>query len=1744
MQILKRTTGIPENSSSLPTTSFEKNDDFLKSVLSIDLEVSEKDNRIRAIGAVHGDNQRRFCGGGSHSEIEKLDQLADGADYLIGHNIIVFDLPHLAAASPNLKLLQLPVIDTLWLSPLAFPRNPYHHLVKHYQDASLIQGQINDPELDSRLALNLFHDEIEALKSAEPDLLTAWHWLCTSKPDGNIQAFDRLFTICRRSNRPSNSEATQAIWRQLKDSACSVHIQEALQAAGDHANWDFAYALAWISVAGGNSVMPPWVRHQFPGAGHLVRKLRDIACNTSTCKWCQDRHNACKELKRWFNFDAFRSHPKDNNGQSMQQSIVEVSMAGKHVLGVLPTGTGKSICYQIPALSRYDKTGALTVVISPLVALMADQVSGLEAKGIDSCVTVNGSLSMPERANALDRIRLGDAAIVLVSPEQLRARSFRQVLAQREIGNWVLDEAHCLSGWGHDFRPDYLYIGRFIRETAGKEIIPPVMCLTATAKPAVIEDIVKHFKDKVGIDLQVFNGGSERPNLNFEVIPTKTSSKFSDIFEVINKYLPADSPGGAIVYCATRKQTEDVTEYLQLKNLTVEYYHAGLKPEKKRDVQERFINGQISIICATNAFGMGIDKPDVRLVIHADIPGSLENYLQEAGRAGRDGKPAKCILLYTEEDVQRQFGLSARSRLSKREIQIILKSIRNLDRKKYSQGIVIATPGEILCEDEAGDFGRDSATDDTRIRTAVAWLEESTLLSRQENFVQIFPSSLRVNSIAEAMTKLKTPRITNFYREKLIRIVQLLIESNADEGVTTDELMGVTGLESIEVRKALYDLESLGIANNDTALTAYVHTGVERSSKNRMKEAVELEKALVNQMREAAPDQNIGESFPLHLRTAAQILRNEVSVDPLPERLARIVRSISQDGRGEQGATGNLSSRRFNSETIHIKLQRDWKAIDDIAAIRHEVAGILLDHLLSCLPESIHGIDLLAETTFGKLTNAIESDLILKNKISDVNKILDRALIWLHEQEIIRLNQGLVVFRQAMKICLPRNSQNKEGTDEDKKNRKQQYFTNDDFELLSQHYREQILQIHITQEFAKKGITAIREALRLVSDYFNLSKEDFIDRWLPHSATAINRQTTPESWREIVENLNNPIQKKIVADDRTQTNVLVLAGPGSGKTRVLVHRIAYLIRVKRENARGILALAYNRHAAVEIRQRLATLIGDDARGVTVLTCHALAMRLAGYSFSATADEKPDDNMFKEVLRRATNVLRGEDLPTNEADERRARLLAGFRWILVDEYQDIGHEEYELISALSGRTLEEEFRKLTLFAVGDDDQNIYAFSGASVEFIRRFESDYKSKPTYLVENYRSTKHIIAAANAIIETARNRLKTNHPITIDRKRMKEPDGGVWENLDTIGKGRVRILRAGNSPITQSQIVMNELERLEQCTKGSSENWDWAKCAVIARKWEYLTPVFAYCLLNKIPVQWGNEPIPSFWHLRETQMLLNRLQNLNTKFICASKLRKWFTEQPNNIWIDLLKQAIDEFELETGNSEQTVPYFTEWLAEYSHSVKRRQNGLLLITGHRSKGLEFDHVAILDGSWDSSRKNRNIDEERRLYYVAMTRARKTLTLMQLDNPNEFTSILRQHASVHCSGHIAMNKPVTELQYKIVRPDLKQVDIGFAGRSKPNDRRHQAIAGLKQGDSLQLLVTSNGRWLLQNQSGIAVSKLAKKFEPPPTMYCKSASVYATVQWSKRNSPSEYVESIKCERWEVVIPELVFAPVES
>ncbi len=1693
--------------------------DLVSRCVSVDLEVDPNTGRILSFAAVRSDESVTctYRGGNLAEALLALDAYSSGADLALGHNVILHDLPYLREANAGLQILAKPPIDTLWLNPLAFPRNPYHRLVKHYKDGRLQAGNASDPEQDSRLVLTVLQsqlDELRKLAGHDPDLLAALHWLITSSE--NPQGFDAVFRSVRDAPRPDAPEANKAIRHVLSDRACIRQTKQAILEA-ERTGWSLAYALSWISVAGDDSVMPPWVRHQFPEAGALVRRLRDTSCTDPDCAWCRTWADPVSLLGKWFGFEGFRPKPAGGDGRSLQEAIVAAGLAKTPVLGILPTGTGKSLCYQLPALAAYHRTGALTVVISPLVALMADQVASLKRQGISSCVTVNGLLSLPERHDALDRVRLGDASMLLVSPEQLRNPSVRSILEQREVGYWIVDEAHCVSKWGHDFRPDYRYIARFVREYSADSAPAPLICLTATAKPGVIDDICGHFREELDIDLQRIDGGAQRDNLSFDVVQTDNTGKLGDIVSVLRHALPGDGTSGAIVYCATRSATERIAEFLKEKGYAAAHYHAGLKPEAKLETQQQFTDGELRIIVATNAFGMGIDKPDIRLVIHADIPGSLESYVQEAGRAGRDGEPARCVLLYCNDDIEKQFRLSARGRLDKKEIATILKSLRRLARRSRRDGEVIATPGEIVKEDIDGDFGRDRDSDDTRVKIAVSWLEEAALLKRDENFVRVFPSSLKIRTMDEARERIEASSASTGYRAKLLRLVRSLFDSPPDRGISTDELCGESGFTPARLRKALSFLEELGIASNDTSITVFIHLGVEDSSRKRLVDVSGLEGELLDRMQGLAPDLKVGEVSSLSLRLASQLLRDAGHATVRPDIVEKLIRGIARDGREDAEGVGSFQVRKIDRQHLSLRLQRPWDKLTLTSRLRRRAADVLLASLADTAPARARGKDVQVPTTLGALISALGNDLELSQEISDPSSLLDHALLWLHEQAVVTLGRGLTIFRPAITIRL------------DPGNRK---FTETDYQPLHIHYDEQTLQTHIIATYAERGLESMPDALRLMDDYFTHDRQGFVEKWLPRSAAALRRQTTPESWAAIVESLANARQARIVADDREQTSVLVLAGPGSGKTRVLVHRIAYLIRVRRQDPRGILALVYNRHAATEIRRRLVDLLGDDARGVTVSTCHGLAMRLVGASFAGQSGDISQGD-FDRILRQAVSLLRGDGLSRDEAEAQRDSIIEGYRWILVDEYQDIGPDEYELIAAIAGRSVEDEDSRLSLFAVGDDDQNIYAFKGASVTFIRRFENDYSARPVHLVENYRSTANIVDAANMLIAPASDRMKAGHDIVVNQSRQKDRPGGDLERLDPVGRGRVQILRGPDDEAVQAVLAVNELERLSQ----QIPNWHWEKAAVIARHWRLLGPVRSYCEAHDISVQAGSDDPPSVWRLRETQSLVDWLRRHSSSVIRAADMARWVERQPPGPWWSVLRESVDDLLHELGDRETDCRDVIEWLAEWGRDARKRQTGLLLLSAHRAKGLEFDDVVILDGGWGRNSNGGDIDAERRLYYVAMTRARRSLAVVSMGSRHPFIGNMGGPAVTHRTPQVN-GDGVADCR-KIYRTlNLSEVVLDFAGQMAAGHPALRALDSLAAGDPISLRQDGN-RVLIIDRHGIAVGCLARKYEPPKGATLVEGSVHAITVRYRSDSAESFRPRLRQERWNVVLPELVY-----
>ncbi|HEX7085837.1 MAG TPA: ATP-dependent DNA helicase RecQ [Vicinamibacterales bacterium] len=335
-----------------------------------------------------------------------------------------------------------------------------------------------------------------------------------------------------------------------------------------------------------------------------------------------------RTLSRVFGLDEFRPG---------QEAVIASVLEGRDTLAIMPTGAGKSLCYQLPALIL----PGMTIVVSPLISLMKDQVDKLGDLGLEAA-QLNSAITARERDDAVEGIRTESHEFLLTTAERLSDGDFLASLRGRRIDLFVIDEAHCISQWGHDFRPAYLALGAARRQLGS----PPVLALTATATPDVIDDIGLQLELQ---SMQVINTGAYRPNLRYEVIAASDDERQGRIGPLVRSLEP---PG--IVYCSTIRHVDTVLAQLEAGGMTAARYHGQLGARERRETQARFMRGELPVIVATNAFGMGIDKPDIRFVVHYSLPGSLEAYYQESGRAGRDDEPARCVLFHTSADRRTQ----------------------------------------------------------------------------------------------------------------------------------------------------------------------------------------------------------------------------------------------------------------------------------------------------------------------------------------------------------------------------------------------------------------------------------------------------------------------------------------------------------------------------------------------------------------------------------------------------------------------------------------------------------------------------------------------------------------------------------------------------------------------------------------------------------------------------------------------------------------------------------------------------------------------------------------------------------------------------------------------------------------------------------------------------------------------------------------------------------------------------------
>lgn len=771
-----------------------------ESIVFIDSEIGISDQKIADLGAMK-ENNAQF-----HSpSIRDFSAFIADAAFLCGHNIVHHDLRYLR------PLLDRPLsakpIDTLYLSPLLFPERPYHALLK---DDKLQAEELNNPLNDAEKARKLFYDEVNAFSELPAHRKEIYYGLLNP-----FEEFQGFFVFMKY--RPLFPAPERAIRREFSKEICENADVRTLIS---NRPVELAYALALIGCHDYHSVTPPWVTKNYPAVESVIKTLRGSPCRAG-CPYCREAFGIHRKLKDFFGFDQFRTY----GGEPLQERAVQAAVDGKSLLAVFPTGGGKSITFQLPALMAGQAEHGLTVVISPLQSLMKDQVDNLSEYGLVDAVTVNGLLSPVERAEALERVANGLATVFYISPEQLRSRTIEQLLLARNVVRFVIDEAHCFSAWGQDFRVDYLYIGDFIRELQAKKGLAspiPVSCFTATAKQKVISDIRDYFQEKLGLELELFTSAASRENLRYVVLHQETEA---DKYNVLRSLIEQrDCP--TIVYVSRTRRTRQLAEKLTSDGFPARPYNGKMDPAEKIANQDAFIRGEVNIIVATSAFGMGVDKKDVRLVIHYDISDSLENYIQEAGRAGRDPSiTAECYVLFHDNDLDKHFILLNQTKLSISEIQQIWKAMKDLTRNRAT---VCCSPLELARQAGWDDSGSGM---ETRVKTAVAALENAGYVKRGRNMPRVYATSILTPNMEEASRRIdRSHFFSDVQKAQAKRIIKSLISSrsvasagNDDAESRVDYLADILGLEKRDVIDCVNLMRQEGLLADSMDMSAYLY---------------------------------------------------------------------------------------------------------------------------------------------------------------------------------------------------------------------------------------------------------------------------------------------------------------------------------------------------------------------------------------------------------------------------------------------------------------------------------------------------------------------------------------------------------------------------------------------------------------------------------------------------------------------------------------------------------------------------------------------------------------------------------------------------------------------------------------------------------------------------------------------------------------------------------------------------------
>lgn len=1530
------------------------------SVCFIDLEVQERTGKILNLGGMDQD--------GFALRIENaagLLQYLDSADFVCGHNILNHDLRYLTKVNPMFEIAPHKVIDTLFLSPLLFPTNPYHRLVK---DDKLFEEEFNNPVNDCAKARHLFYDEVSCFLNFDEN----WQQILIHLLQ-NEREFSGFFKYVNLEAKPCNlAELIRFYFKGVicEESSIERFIKDDPKVLG--------YALAFIQsfkvIEVNQSFIPRWVVKTFPEVEQMVFLLRNTPCVTG-CLYCNQLLDAKLALQKFFGYSGYRTY----NDKPLQEQAVTAAIQNQSLLAVFPTGGGKSITFQVPALVAGQTLNALTVVISPLQSLMKDQIDNLERQNITNAVTINGLLDPIERAKSIERVENGTANLLYISPESLRSKTIEHILLGRNIARFVIDEAHCFSAWGQDFRVDYLYIADFIKKLQEKknlEEVIPVSCFTATAKQNVIQDILTYFKEKLGLNLQLFTASAARKNLQYKIFKKETDEeKYAALRDLLEK---KNCP--TIVYVSRTKRAMQLSKRLEDDGFLARAYHGKMDKYVKSENQNAFIKGDVQIMVATSAFGMGVDKKDVQLVVHFEISDSLENYVQEAGRAGRDESlTADCYVLFNEEDLNKHFILLNQTKLSIKEVQQIWKAIKDITKfRKTVSNSALEIARAAGWDDSVNEI-------ETRVKTAISALEEAGYLKRKQNSNRIYANSILSKNAQDAIDKILNSKIfLPQQKENAIRIVKKLFSTKSkkitkEEGAESriDYMSDQLGIVKQDIIDIIQLLRQENILADTKDLSAFII-----KNENQISQLVKHFGLLERFLIELLPE-NTAE---ISIKEWNELAENEQLKQVSTKKIKTILNFWTIKNWIVQN-TLHSKNHIYIQSKIHVS------ELKERLETRLSLAAFIIEYLYSKeIDENNQSNGNYNFVNFSvlELKEAYERTLdLFKTKVTFAD--IEDALFYLTRIDAFKIEGGFMVIHN--KLTIERLEKN---------NKKQ--FTKEDYQKLQHFYDQKVQQIHIVGEYAKQMLVDYKNALQFVSDYFELNYSRFLQKYFKgNRQNEITKNITPSKFKQIFGTLS-PTQLKVI-NDKDNQHIVVAAGPGSGKTKVLAHKLASLLLMEDVKHEQLLMLTFSRAAATEFKKRLHQLIGNAVHYVEIKTFHSYCFDLLG---------------------KVGNISKSKDIVADtvkyiqEKEVEPSRITKSV--LVIDEAQDISATEFTLVMELL-----EHNDDIRLIAVGDDDQNIYEFRGSDSKYLNQLIKEYKAVKYELVENYRSCKNLVELSNEFVTTIQNRLKNNPilPVVTDDGTIEYTSYSSTNLIEPLVNNiRNTYLKGSTCVLTLTNDEAFEIAGLLQ-------NY------TIQAKLIQSNDEFSLFMMDEIRYFYNA------LQLREDSFTITENQWNGAKRVFHNKYNK---TKNYTICTELFKN-FQEIHVKVKYVSDFRNYIEE--SKLEDFIETEQDVILVSTIHKAKGKEFDNVFLMLQNFELNR-----EETKRLLYVALTRAKNYLNIHS--NNAQLEYILNSLVKKNVDQNM-YNRP------KIMNINLsfKDVWLGFF------DNKQGYINQLKSGDALR-----------------------------------------------------------------------------